>query len=142
MPEEVDLHFKPTLEDHAVPPADHDTGRPSYGWVSPLHVRRLCPSISAEPSQQGSAAVYFLKNTPRKAFQSLPFRSLAEEKQAEQSPGLLPQKNPPAAWKLQNPPRLNGSHSRSRHISKYFLYVFMRVAAAPCSGYYPAHKKE
>lgn len=36
--EEVDLQFESTSEDHAVPPAAHNDGRPSYGWVSPLPV--------------------------------------------------------------------------------------------------------
>lgn len=80
VPEEADLHFKSTLEDHAVPPADHTTGRPSYGWVPPLHVPRLCPSISAEPPQQESAAFYFLKNTPREASRSLPLRRNRQNK--------------------------------------------------------------
>lgn len=74
MPEVADPHLKPTLEDHAVPPADHNPGRPSYGWVSPLHVPCLCPSIRAQLPQRENAAFRFLfiylffKDTPLEAF--------------------------------------------------------------------------
>lgn len=84
VPEEVDLHFKPTLEDHVVPPAGHNTSRPSYGWVSPLHVPCVCPSIRAKPPQQESAALFFFcffLNTPHEAF--LPLSNFAEQKKSK-----------------------------------------------------------
>lgn len=123
VPEEADLHFKPTLEDHAVPPADHTTGRPSYGWVPPRHVPWLCPSISAELPQQESAAFSFLKNTLGEASRSLP---LCRNRQ-----------NKNYSHKIIPPPP-----EQIETYFKIFPLSFYEGHSCPRSGYYPAHKKE
>lgn len=73
VPEEVHLHFEPTLKDHAVPPADHNAGCPSYGWVSHLHA---CVSVlwhfllyPAGPTSLPHSAVSLDKNNcPKRAY--------------------------------------------------------------------------